>query len=71
MINFNEITEGFYIPDEFCIHPEQDIQSFIIGNPFKYYSTMPQSEVMIISILFHLIDFRCFQTFLHFLYMQN
>ncbi|NLE04987.1 MAG: IS982 family transposase [Crenarchaeota archaeon] len=66
----DKITEIFTIVDEFCKNFEQQTSSFLIGTKSKRPSTMSTSEVITISLLFHLSGFRTFKHFYIF-YVQK
>lgn len=70
MICIDKITEIFTIVDEFCKNFEQQTSSFLIGKKSKRPSTMSTSEVITISLLFHLSGFRTFKHFYIF-YVQK
>ena len=63
MITFNKITEIFSIVDNFCKEFESETEYFLIGSKPKRPPRMSSAEVIIISLLFHLIVFRCFKHF--------
>lgn len=74
MITFNKITEIFFIVDEFCQEFEKTIQPYQLGNSPKKKPKMSMSEVITISLLFHLSGFRCLKHFYIFYvqkHMQN
>lgn len=70
MICIDKITEIFTIVDEFCKNFEQQTSSFLIGKKSKRPSIMSTSEVITISLLFHLSGFRTFKHFYIF-YVQK
>jgi len=57
-ITKDEVTEIFYLTDEFCINFKNSIQAHLIGNAPKRKPTMSESEVITIMIIFHLSGFR-------------
>jgi hypothetical protein len=63
MINFDKVTDIFCLVDEFCNNFDNYTKSFIIGKPSKRPSVMSKSEVITITILFHLSGYRCFKHF--------
>ena len=63
MINLDKVTDIFCLVDEFYVKFENYTQQFIIGNPSKRPSIMSKSEVITITILFHLSGFKCFKHF--------
>ena len=63
MINFDKVTDIFCLVDEFCDKFDNCIQKFAIGNASKRPPIMSKSEVITITILFHLSGFRCFKHF--------
>ena len=63
MFDSNQITEIFFIIDEFCIVFEQNLDSRLLGNPPKRKPRMSKSEVITIMILFHNSNFRTFKHF--------
>ncbi len=70
MICFDKIIEIYSIVDEFCKNFEQQTSSFIIGNKSKHPPHMNTSEVITITLLFHLNGFRTFKHFYVF-YVQK
>lgn len=70
MITYDKITDIFCIIDEFCKNFDETTQSFILGKPSKRPPKMAKSEVMCITLLFHLSGFRCFKHFYLF-YVQR
>lgn len=70
MINFDKITEIFCLVDEFCQNFDLTTKHFILGKPSKRPPVMSKSEVITITILFHLSGFRCFKHFYIF-YVQK
>lgn len=63
MINFDKITDIFCLADEFCQQFIPFLQQHSIGNKPKRPPIMSQSEVITITVLFHLSGFRCFKHF--------
>lgn len=63
MINFDKVTDIFCLVDEFCNNFDNYTKNFIIGKPSKRPSVMSKSEVITITILFHLSGYRCFKHF--------
>lgn len=63
MINFDKVTDIFCLVDEFCNNFDNCTKDFILGNPSKRPPIMSKSEVITITILFHLSGFRCFKHF--------
>lgn len=63
MIDFDKITDIFCLADEFCQQFIPFLQQHSIGNKSKRPSIMSQSEVITITVLFHLSGFRCFKHF--------
>lgn len=63
MINFDKVTDIFCLVDEFCNNFDNYTKDFILGNPSKRPLIMSKSEVITITILFHLSGFRCFKHF--------
>jgi hypothetical protein len=70
MICFDKITEIYSLADEFCQDFEQQTSSFILGNKPKRPPRMSTSEVITITLLFHLSGFRTFKHFYIF-YVQK
>ncbi len=70
MICVDKIIEIYSIVDEFCKNFEQQTSSFIIGNKSKRPPRMNTSEVITITLLFHLSGFRTFKHFYVF-YVQK
>ena len=63
MINLNKVTDIFCIVDEFCEKFDNYTQQFSIGNASKRPPIMSKSEVITITILFHLSGYKCFKHF--------
>ena len=63
MITFDKITEIFCLVDEFCQEFDRSTKPFLLGNPSKRPPKMSTSEVITISMMFHLSGFRCFKHF--------
>lgn len=63
MINFDKVTDIFCLVDEFCNNFDNSTKDFILGKPSKRPAIMSKSEVITITILFHLSGFRCFKHF--------
>ncbi|QRE25130.1 IS982 family transposase [Flavobacterium psychrophilum] len=63
MICFDKITDIFCLVDEFCNNFDNYTKDFILGTPSKRPAIMSKSEVITITILFHLSGFRCFKHF--------
>jgi len=63
MITFDKITEIFCLVDEFCQEFDRSTKPFLLGNPSKRPPKMSTSEVITISMMFHLSAFRCFKHF--------
>ncbi len=63
MVCFDKITDIFCLVDEFCNNFDNYTKDFILGKPSKRPSVMSKSEVITITILFHLSGFRCFKHF--------
>jgi hypothetical protein len=63
MINFDKVTDIFFLVDEFCNNFDNCTKNFILGSPSKRPPIMSKSEVITITILFHLSGFRCFKHF--------
>lgn len=63
MINFDKVTDIFCLVDEFCNNFDNSTKDFILGKPSKRPAIMSKSEVITITILFHLSVFRCFKHF--------
>src|SRR3970282_493711 len=63
MINFDKVTDIFCLVDEFCNNFDNYTKNFIIGKPSKRPSVMSKSEVITITVLFHLSGYRCFKHF--------
>lgn len=70
MINFDKVTEIFCLVDEFCNNFDNTTKDFIIGNPPKRPAVLSKSEVIAITVLFHLSGFRCFKHYYIF-YIQK
>lgn len=63
MILYPKITEIFCIIDEFCKEYDQIVDKSLLGNPSKRPPTMSSSEIITITVLFHLGGFRTFKHF--------
>lgn len=63
IITIKNCTEIFYTVDEFCKEFKHETVYFLFGNKPKRSLRMPSSEVLTISLLFHLSEFRCFKHF--------
>lgn len=70
MFSDDKITELFCIIDEFCNEYDQIVNKHLLGRLFLRQSKMSKSEVMTITILFHLSGFRTFKHFYIF-YVQK
>ncbi|MGI4805840.1 MAG: IS982 family transposase [Janthinobacterium lividum] len=70
MIDFNKISDIFYLVDEFCKDFDNSTKGFILGKPSKRPAMMSKSEVISMCMLFHLSGFRCFKHFYMF-YVQR
>ena len=70
MITIDKITEIFCLVDEFCQEFDLSTKPFLLGNPSKRPPKMSTSEVITISMMFHLSGFRCFKHFYIF-YVQK
>lgn len=63
MISYTKITEIFCVIDEFCKEYDQIVDKALLGNPPKRPPMMSKSEIITISVLFHLGGFRTFKHF--------
>jgi hypothetical protein len=54
----DQVTEIFYLADEFCQEFSKNIEGYLIGNKPKKQPRMSDSEVITILVLFHLGGFR-------------
>ena len=63
MICFSKITEIYCFIDEFREEYEVNVARKYLGNSSKRPSKMSMSEVMTITVLFHLSGFRTFKHF--------
>jgi len=63
MISYSKITEIFCIIDEFCQEYDQVVDKALLGNSSKRPSVMSKSEIITITVLFHLGGFRTFKHF--------
>lgn len=61
MITYDKVSDIFCIVDEFCKNFEQTTKNFIIGKRSRRPSTMSNSEVISILILFQMSGFKCFK----------
>jgi len=57
-ITEDQVTEIFYLADEFCKEFSTRFQSYLIGNPPRKKARMSDSEVISILVFFHLGGFR-------------
>lgn len=63
MFCYSKITDLFCVIDEFCKEYDQIVDKALLGNNPKRPPTMSKSEVLTISVLFHLGGFRTFKHF--------
>jgi len=63
MISYSKITEIYCLIDEFYKEYDQIVDKALLGHPPKRPITMSKSEVITITVLFHLGGFRCFKYF--------
>jgi len=63
MIIYSKVTEIFCLVDEFCKEYAEIVDKALIGNKAKRASTMSQSEIITIAIIFQLSGFRTFKHF--------
>lgn len=63
MFCYDKITELFCIVDEFCQEYDQIVDKSLLGNPPKRPPVMTKSEIITITVLFHLAGFRTFKHF--------
>tara|TARA_B110000014_G_C19998894_1_gene517580 strand:- start:63 stop:956 length:894 start_codon:yes stop_codon:yes gene_type:complete len=70
MIIENKITEIFCVVDEFCLEYDKSVKHFLIGNTSKRPPKMSKSEIITITILFHISGYKCFKHFYLF-YVQK
>lgn len=70
MFSNDKITELFCVIDEFTKEYDQIVDKHLLGNKSKRPQTMSKSEIMSITILFHLSGFRCFKHYYIF-YVQK
>ena len=61
MITYDKVSDIFCIVDEFCKNFEHTTKNFIIGKRSRRPSTMSNSEVISILILFQMSGFKCFK----------
>lgn len=61
MINLHKVTDIFCLVDEFCNNFDNSTKDFTLAKPSKRPAIMSKSEVITITILFHLSGFRCFK----------
>ena len=71
MINYDKITDIFCIVDEFQKEFDSVTQKFILGNKPKQPPKMSSSEVISITLFFHLSGFRCFKHFYLFYILRH
>ncbi len=70
MIDQSKITDIFCLIDEFCLEYSEIVDAQLLGNKAKRPSKMSMSEVITISVIFHLSGFRTFKHFYIF-YVQK
>ena len=63
MISYAKVTEIFCVIDEFCKEYDQIVDKSLLGNPAKRPAKMSSSEIITITVLFHLGGFRTFKHF--------
>ncbi len=63
MFCYSKITDLFCVIDEFCKEYDLIVDKALLGNNPKRPPTMSKSEVLTISVLFHLGGFRTFKHF--------
>ncbi len=63
MVSYSKITEIFCVIDEFCQEYDQIVDKALLGNPAKRPAVMSKSEIITITVLFHLGGFRTFKHF--------
>lgn len=63
MYCYSKITDLFCVIDEFCKEYDQIVDKSLLGNNSKRPPTMVKSEVITITVLFHLSNFRTFKHF--------
>lgn len=55
MISYSKVTDIFCLIDEFCKEYDQVVDKALLGNPAKRPTTMSKSEIITITVLFHLV----------------
>ncbi len=63
MYCYSKITNLFCVIDEFCKEYDQIVDKALLGNISKRPPIMSKSEVITITVLFHLSNFRTFKHF--------
>lgn len=63
MIINDKVTEIFCVVDEFCKEYDQKVNSHLIGNKSKRPAKMTKSEIITITVLFHISGYKCFKHF--------
>lgn len=63
MFCYDKITELFCIVDEFCLEYDKIVDKSLLGNSPKRPPIMTKSEIITITVLFHLAGFRTFKHF--------
>lgn len=63
MLSYSKITELFCVIDEFCQEYDKIVDKSLLGNAPKRPPVMSKSEILTISVLFHLGGFRTFKHF--------
>lgn len=63
MYCYFKITDLFCVVDEFCKEYDKIVDKSLLGNISKRPLIMSKSEVITISVLFHLRGFRTFKHF--------
>ncbi len=70
MIDHDKITDISCFIDEFCKEYHNTVDPYLLGNKPKRSPKMNTSEVITISVIFHLSGFRTFKHFYIF-YVQK
>ena len=63
MISYSKVTDIFCLIDEFCKEYDPIVDKVLLGNPSKRPITISKSEVIPLTVMFHLGGFRSFKHF--------
>ena len=63
MSYLDKVTDIFCVIDEFCKEYDKTVGQHLLGNRSKRPPVMTKSEIITISVIFHLSGYRCFKHF--------